>query len=337
MPFAFSSNVRANWRLAQRTMLAGTVAFVVLMLFQPTFALRLFWGVVVPILPLTFFVSPLLWRGVCPLATLNVLVHREHGPHQPHQVNRWSGATAIGALLLLVPARHVAFNTSSVAVLALVGGAAVAAVVFGRRFEARAGFCNALCPILPVERLYGMQPLLQLDSPHCSDCKVCTPRGCIDLAGSKVASQILGRRRHTREWIFTAFGAFTASFPGFVIGYFTIGDLELAQAGHVYAHMLAYAVSSFVVVTTLVVGARVPSASALPILAALSGGCYYWFAIPALLKSVGLVSPVAGDAGRALMGACLGWWLWRALQQGGRGSPRADGSPTRALPVLSID
>ena len=50
--------------------------------------------------------------------------------------------------------------------------AGLAAWMLGRRGERKAGFCNALCPILPVERLYGQAPLVAAGNPRCDGVKI---------------------------------------------------------------------------------------------------------------------------------------------------------------------
>ena len=98
----------------------------------------------------------------------------------------------------------------------------------------KAGFCNSICPVLPVERLYGQAPLATLSNPRCPDCTLCTPRGCIDLSPSKSVAQTFGPVRRSQAWLFTSFGVFAGSFPGFVLGYFTWQDVPFAAAGTVY-------------------------------------------------------------------------------------------------------
>ena len=62
----------------------------------PARFLALFWGVVIPLLPLSFLVSPQLWRAVCPLATLNQLGGR-HGIGRLDLVeNRYVGMKSRG-------------------------------------------------------------------------------------------------------------------------------------------------------------------------------------------------------------------------------------------------
>jgi hypothetical protein len=302
------------WLLAlQAGSLVTTVAFVVAFWVRPETSLPVLWGLVIPILPLTFLINPLLWRAVCPLATLNLLASTRGGRHQSAAPSQWAGLWAMVALVVLVPARHVAFNTHGDAMIALVVGSAIAAIVLGRRFEARAGFCNAWCPVLPVERLYGTHPILELENPRCLHCSTCTPRGCLDRSGGKVSAHLLGARRHTSAWILTATGLFAIAFPGFVIGYFTIGDATAANVIPVYAHVLADTAISLVVLALLVIMSGASANRALPALGALAAGAYYWYAVPVILRTLNDLSPAAVVIGRTTIALFLSWWLVRAL------------------------
>ena len=56
---------------------------------------------------------------------------------------------------MLVPARRFLCNEHGIALAVVVISVAVAALAFGAVFDFKAGFCNAICPGLPVEKLYG--------------------------------------------------------------------------------------------------------------------------------------------------------------------------------------
>ncbi|HNV74168.1 MAG: hypothetical protein IT358_10590 [Gemmatimonadaceae bacterium] len=326
------------WHLLQGAMLLATLAFLVAVWLSPEPSLSLFWGVVVPLLPFSFLVTPLLWRGVCPLATLNMLANTPGGRRLPSRVSRWAGAPAMLALFVLVPARHFAFNVRGEALALLVVGAAVAAVVLGRRYEARAGFCNYLCPVLPVEQLYGLQPSIAVDNPRCATCSACTPRGCLDNARSKAVAQLLGPARRGRGWLLSAFGLFAIAFPGFVYGYFNVSDAEASAAWTIYAHMLEHALQSAALFGTLIFISGATAALALPLLSAIAAGTYYWYAVPVILKALHVLSPAATLGGRVVVAVFLAWWLQRALRLTAR-EARTTGTPesSRELPTLVVD
>jgi len=328
MPHATVSTVRPAWRVLQGISLLATVGFLCSAWFRPQPSLTLFWGVVVPLLPLSFLVSPLLWRGVCPLATLNQLGNRAGGGRRlPAAHSAWAGVPAIALLFVLVPARHLVFNTRGDWLVATIVVVAVLAYALGTRFDARAGFCNRLCPVLPVERLYGQRPLLEVENGRCASCSVCTPRGCLDLARDRTVAQVLGPVRRRRAWVFSPFALFATAFPGFVLGYFTVGDATPSQALGLYAHVLGFAAASAGVLTALLWSAAASTMRALPWLGALSAAIYYWFAVPVLLAALGVTASGAAWTGRLVLLLVLAAWLRRAAS-----APAAAG---RRLTVVS--
>src|SRR5690242_14410566 len=59
------------WHMIRFVSIAALAAVAVMGFVDSADALTLFWGIVIPILPLVFLVAPGAWRNVCPLAALN--------------------------------------------------------------------------------------------------------------------------------------------------------------------------------------------------------------------------------------------------------------------------
>lgn len=307
--------VPRSWALVQWVVLLATLAFAATILWRPEPSMSLFWNVVLPLLPLSFLATPVLWRAVCPLATLNMLGNRPGGRRLPGQVSRWAGLPSMLTLALLVPMRHLAFNTHPLALAGLVVVSGVAAVALGIRYDARAGFCNLVCPVLPVERLYGQHPVSDLGNPRCASCSVCTPRGCPDLALDKALPQLMGPARKGPAWLLTATGGFACAFPGFIIAYFTVPEAWRGSALALYGWIGGGLLLSLGLGVATLGALRVRSTVALPVLGALSAGAYFWFAVRGTLTTLGVASPVALAAGRVTLLAVVAWWLVRALRE----------------------
>ncbi len=212
-----------TWRAARTVVLVGFGLMLIGLLVRPDAALRVFWGVIVPLLPALFLVDARLWRNVCPLATLNLLSgSRADGGRQTGRMVRVSGAVGIATLALVVPARHLGLDDDPEALFCVLLLMSALALWAGTQIRMKGGFCNAICPILPVERLYGRDPALALPNARCSSCEACS-LACLDLnpAGSP---RSLVRGAANRPWLSTPFGAFVAAFPGFVAAYFTKPD-----------------------------------------------------------------------------------------------------------------
>ena len=312
---AASASTGGLWRVAQWGTLAGALVLAFGAIARPATTLPLFWNVVLPVLPLSFLVSPGVWRGICPLATVNMWSSRRGGARLAVAPSAVAGLPGIVLLAAIVPARHALLNTSGLAFDLLLLALVALAWMLGRRHDAKAGYCNSWCPILPVERLYGQRPLLDVANARCRSCSLCTPRGCLDLAGARTVAQTLGPGRRDASWLLTAFGSFAAAFPGFVTGYFTAD--AAAPATLVYAHVLGCSVLSWGATAVVVLGVGLRAEPVLPVLATIAAGAYYWFAAPNAATALGATG-ATGVVLRGLLLAAVAAWGVRAVRQGVR-------------------
>lgn len=304
----------ALWALGQAVAVGAVPALLAWLALAPETALRVFWYAVVPVLPASFFLNTTLWRSVCPLATLNAWGNRLG---RPRPIT--TGATTVlgvGGLVLfhlLVPARHVLFHADGRALAATILVVGALAVALGGIYAVRSGFCNALCPVLPVEQLYGQSPLIPMVRGRCATCAVCTSRGCLDLAGGRALVQVIGPGRRTAAWLRTPYGLFIAGLPGFIIGFGRLADGPLASAPLAYATTLGWTLASILVVVVLAVGARMEATRLFPLLAGISGVLYYWFTGPAIATAFGAGPGVALTVRVLGMGLAAIWlaFAWR--------------------------
>src|SRR5262249_30186581 len=63
-------SIRA-WHVLRVVSVLFALAVIVLLVVAPDTGLNLWWGFLVPGLPLLFFVAPGIWRNICPIAALN--------------------------------------------------------------------------------------------------------------------------------------------------------------------------------------------------------------------------------------------------------------------------
>lgn len=319
-----SPRTAALWAIARWSALAAVPLLLLWLVIAPAGALKLLWYVAIPLLPATFFLSTSLWRGICPLATLNEIGNRLGKQQAPS--SRMLLGLSIGGLVLfhvMVPARHFVFNQNGPVLAGAVAAIGGLAVVLGTRFTVRSAFCNALCPVLPVELLYGQAPLLRLERGRCPSCTVCTPRGCLDLAEQKAVPQLLGSSRHSGKWLATPHGAFFAALPGFIVGYNQLTDGPPSSAALVYGTTLGWSLASLLVVGATVLGFRLRYQLALPLIAAASGALYYWYSGPAIMRQLA-TSAWVGPGIRMIGIGLVAFWLSRTLAQSGVGAV-ADG------------
>ncbi len=301
------------WWVAQACVVIAVLFISGGLFLQPDTTLDLLWGVLVPALPVTFLISPILWRSLCPLATLNMVPNGWISRRAiSTQFLTRVGTAGVVLLAVMVPARRFLFNENGIILAITILLIAGLAIALGTVFDAKAGFCNAICPILPVEKLYGQHPLWQAKNPRCSTCTLCTPKGCIDLAPKKSIATAIGPANRSHAWLKTPYGVFAAAFPGFIAGYFTTPDVPLAGALSTYLHIGMWAVVSYLVLINFVLLLNLSSAFILPPLAATSIGIYYWFAAPHMLSYFSIGAPGVVIF-RSIIFALVGFWLGRAL------------------------
>lgn len=147
--------------------------------------LELFWILLMPLSVLTMYFAPLLWRNVCPLATVSlwhwsIFGRRrlERGGMSARILTGWRADThafltrkglVVSAVLfwIIVPLRIPFFNGEAQATLWLLASVFLAAAVFGALFPAKSGWCTSICPVAAVEKVYGMNPAVRVGNNRC--------------------------------------------------------------------------------------------------------------------------------------------------------------------------
>lgn len=146
---------------------------------------EMFWMVLMPIVVVTIYLSPMLWRNVCPLATVNLwhfslfgrrrLCQDRQSAHQcsvplkrAHEFLRKKGLF-ISALLFwfIVPARLFLFNANANATFWMLVVVFAAAFIAGFFFPVKSGWCTSICPMAAVEKTYGLNPAFFFKNTRC--------------------------------------------------------------------------------------------------------------------------------------------------------------------------
>ncbi|MDA0330264.1 MAG: hypothetical protein O2958_14825 [Gemmatimonadetes bacterium] len=269
-----------------------------------------------------FIINVELWRNVCPLATLNLLFEASGSRRQlPKDWLRIAGIVGIILLAVMVPARRFLFNVDATALGVTVVAVCVLALLGGLLFDMKGGFCNALCPVLPVERLYGQRPLLSVPNARCLSCTACT-RGCLDLIPTKSAVLSVGNHAGSPRWTVSGYGIFALAFPGFVVAYYLLPDGGLGDMASTYGTVGLWSVGSWLVLASLFTVSRTSPAHALLLCAGLAIGLYYWFAPPGIAAQFWLPAAFTW-ALRAVTLALVSLWLIRGRRVSGNGTAPA--------------
>ena len=164
------------WRIAQ--VLVGIIGLSIFsaLIFFPEIGIHAFWNVLIPIAPLLVVVTAGLWRNICPLASFS-LISRHFGfsKNKKLKVKQQGRLQLISViiLLLIVPLRHTIFDTSGSATALIISILALIAFYVSYRYDWKSAWCSGLCPIHPVEKLYGRKNLFVLPNAHCKSCVEC--------------------------------------------------------------------------------------------------------------------------------------------------------------------
>ena len=272
------------WRAARVAVVLAALALVVLLLVEPTRGLHAFWRVAIPVLPAVFFLAPGLWRNVCPLAAMNQLPRVTgitRGLALPDWGHRFAYLLGIGAFLAIVPARKPLLEGNGTATALLIVGALTLAFVGGLVFRGKSGWCGSVCPLLPVQRLYGQSPFARVRNDHCSTCLGCTVN-CYDFNPrvAQVADLHDDDRGPHRK-------LFAGLFPGLVVGFFVTP--AGASWGEAYGTIALAAVISLGVVAAFDWLLHPPPALLTAVCGAVGLNLFYWYVVPARATDANLV------------------------------------------------
>lgn len=275
----------AIWRALQFAVWLIGAAIFICLIFWPALGILLFWNILIPAAPALLVLATGVWRNVCPLATCTLLPrHLGLSKRKKMSISQQGKfcLLAVLALYLIVPLRHSVFNVSGHATAILLFATAAVGTGMGILYEWKSGWCSSLCPIHPVEKLYGSNTLFELPNAHCDQCMNClvpcpdsTPNIRPDSSHKTTYHRISG---------FLTIGGL----PGFIWGWFHEPDVLRPPGGSnlidVYAMPflgLVFTLLLFWVLTKLLSAEQGKIVTA--IFAATAVSCYYWYRLPSLL------------------------------------------------------
>jgi len=311
------------WRVVQGIVWTIGALILVLLVLRPAVGIHAFWNVLIPVAPALFAVAPGLWRNVCPLGSTALLARHVGLSRRGRLTEAWHGRLGlIGVLVLLVlvPLRHVVLDTSGPATAVTIAALAAVSVLCGLLFEWKSGWCSGLCPVHPVEQLYGSKPLLSVPNMHCTACERCVAP-CPDSTPG--LDPLVGGAGGARQLAGTVM---VGGFVGFVWGWFQVPDYA---DGAGWAHLAsAYGLPFGGLLTTLLVFLMLQQAlgqryqrQLVHAFAAAAIACYYWYRLPALFgfglyPGDGMLIDLASTlpewfplASRVATTALCLWWL----------------------------
>ncbi len=299
------------WRVAQTAVWLVGLAMVLALWLTPEIGLHAFWNVLIPVAPALLVFATGVWRNICPLGS-TALFSRHVGLSARRPVSsEWQARLALGGVILLlgvVPLRHVVLDLSGPATALTLAILAAVAFSCGLLFEWKSGWCSGLCPVHPVEKLYGSKPAITVPNAHCVACEQCvTP--CLD---STPAIHPLSTNRSSARRL--AGVLLVGGFPGFIWGWFQVADYGdgagWQHLGPAYGWPflgLIVTLGAYLVLERRFVRGAESRLVLVRAFAAAAVACYYWFRLPALFG----FAPVPGDGMLVdLRGTLPAWFPW---------------------------
>jgi hypothetical protein len=342
-----SKHAHTTWRLAQLLIWGAGMFIWVALIVKPNLGLHLLWNVLIPVAPALLVVAPGIWRNVCPLGTMSLAPYHFGLSRDKRLSSIWRGRLFLVSfvlLLVVIPMRKVLLDTNGpilAAVLALVG---VMAIGLGSVFKWKSSWCSSLCPVYPVELLYGARPLVSVPNAHCSSCLKCVAPCSESTAGLTPRTAINTKLGRSVGLVLIGF------FPGFVWGWYNVPTYhgwEGFNALHI-AYGIPYAAGGLTLGLYLVLRMAWPRGEELigSVFAAAAIITYYWFRLPpifgignpdvAIVNLSALLPAWSATAMRITAILAFGW-----LMVGRTGFSRAwetpppstGGSPAKPIPV----
>ena len=214
------------WRGIRAVSLVFALVVAGLLIADPDTGLFLMWKVIIPALPLLFMVAPGVWRNICPLATSNQTPRAlgiTKALNPPNWLKEYGYVIAISLFVGFVILRKIGLDDNGPLSALLLLGAMTGAFAGGMVLKGKSGWCSTMCPLLPVQRIYGQTPFTLVANNHCQPCVGCA-KNCYDFNPRAAYLADLndndgywaGRRRF-----------FVGAFPGLVLGFFATADNDV--------------------------------------------------------------------------------------------------------------
>jgi nitrite reductase (NADH) large subunit len=331
------------WQAIRVVTLLGAVALAMALIVVPDDGLFVLWRLIIPVLPLLWLVAPGLWRNVCPLSASNqtprVLGLSKALP-APAWLKEYGFVIAAAMFVLFITLRKVGLDDSGPASALLLLGALVGGFAGGVMLKGKSGWCSSICPLLPIQRLYGQTPFKLVANSHCTPCVGCT-KSCYDF-NPKVA--FLADLTDPDPYWGGYRKLFAAAFPGVVLAFFTLPEARsAAEIGGLYGQFALYLAGSIAAFFALDALLKVSSHTITTVFAATGFALFYWYGGPIFVDAVAGSSPdPATWAVRAAAIVLAAAWVvrtWRKervfLAQAAPAAAAASSAPAPArLPLL---
>ncbi len=286
------------WHGLRAASIVGALTLAALLIAQPDTGLFVMWKVVIPLLPLLFLTAPGLWRNLCPLAASNQTPRAlsiTKAKTAPNWLKEYGYVIAFSLFIGFVVLRKLGLDDSGALSALLILGAMAAAFTGGLFLKGKSGWCSTICPLLPVQRIYGQTPLFLTANAHCQPCVGCV-KNCYDFNPRAAYLADL----HDQDTYWSGYRKyFVGAFPGLVLGFFAVPVEQMALT-------VAVSLAVFATLTTFF---KTSAHKITSLFGATAFAIFYWYA-----ADVG-IDPLT-YALRAAAIALAATWFLRTLKTG---------------------
>lgn len=273
------------WHVIRAGTVVAYLAVVVALFVRPAGGLFVFFGVIVPLWPVLFFVAPGVWRNICPLAASNQLP-RVAGFSRAGSAPGWLARNGflIAATLFfgIAGARIAGLDRNGPAMGIVLAVIIASAFTGGVLLKGKSGWCSSVCPLLPLQRAYGQTPFVTSPNSHCRPCVGCA-KNCYDFKPR--AAWQADMADPDPKWSAPR-TLFTAALPGFILGFFTLHHRAATSMPEKYALLVLFVLVSIGLFYAIHAVSPLSPAMLTVGFAAVAVNLYYWFSGPILTDSL---------------------------------------------------
>ncbi len=277
-----SSSALLFWKIFQVLFWFVGIGLLLIMLFLPALGVTLFWNILIPAAPALLVIGTGIWRNICPLSTTGLIPERiglskkkKLSQLQQQKLN----LIGVIALFLIIPLRHVLFDTNGQATAFIIIFLGIVAVIAGFNYESKSAWCSGLCPIHPVEKFYGSGVAFSVPNAHCNECVKCSVP-CPDSTINITAQELQSTASRASEILLVG------GFPGYIWGWFHVPDYTgtagLQNLYIVYGYPAMGALVTMLLYLFLKRNFKNNKKLIINLFAASAVSFYYWFRLPLL-------------------------------------------------------
>jgi NADPH-dependent 2,4-dienoyl-CoA reductase/sulfur reductase-like enzyme/ferredoxin len=280
------------WQILRVLAVAVVLALTYGLVTRPAMTLVLFWGLLVPSLPLLFMIAPGIWRNVCPMGFMNQ-IPRMLGRSREGTLSRAGRENAfivaVLAFFVIVSSRHLIFNHDALALAGVLLLTLVLPLIGGVLYKGKSGWCGTFCPVAPIQKAYGQAALVRVDNEYCSPCLGCQ-KNCYDFNPNAAVYADLG---DDSEWYTGHRKLFFGALPGFILAYFTASEALGSGIGAYLAHMSGSVLLSLGLFHLAAYLLPLPLLRVVQLFTAVGFVMFYYFALPVMAASAETLTGIA--------------------------------------------